>query len=223
MTQENRETFFARLEPMLGEREVALVEGAYLFAKFGHRSQMRKEKEPDGRQRRYFEHCRATALILIDELGIYDHRLICTGLLHDCFEDTRNVTPRLIEAFFEPQVCRWVKQVSKIPKAGYFERLHHADEEALIVKWCDRLHNLRTMPLDDCTFAGRKVEETLTRMPPIPKMLLVGVWKELHRLDRAYGSRAAYQDNKLKLSKEANAKMREIHEYLWRNHLVKEP
>lgn len=99
-TVENRENFFARLTPFMAPSELRNVEIAYMMAKFGHRAQFRKELDADGNPVRYFEHVRRVALVLLDELHIRDPEMICTALLHDCLEDTKDVTEGIIEHLF---------------------------------------------------------------------------------------------------------------------------
>lgn len=138
-TFENRVQFLARVEPLFAPSIVQRIEAAYDYAKNYHRAQTRKSGD------RYFEHCRHTALILIDTIGCAEPDLICAALLHDTLEDTR-LTAAHIEQFFGERVCQIVVRVTKKPKVGYVERLLKFGEwPELLVKLCDRLHNLRTM------------------------------------------------------------------------------
>lgn len=165
---ENRETFFARLTPFMPPSELRMVEIAYMMAKYGHRAQVRKDLDLTGTPIRYFEHVRGVALILIDELGIRDWRQIVVALLHDTLEDTKDITPEIIEHVFDATVCQRVKILSKVPKEGYLERLKtYGDPHIFIVKGADRLHNLRSMK--DCTpeFIAKQVEETQMHIQPI--------------------------------------------------------
>jgi (p)ppGpp synthase/HD superfamily hydrolase len=165
---ENRETFFARLTPFMPPSELRQVEVAYMMAKFAHRAQTRTELDANGDPVRYFEHLRGVALILIDECEIRDWKLIVAGLLHDSLEDTRDITPEIIEHLFGDRVCQIVKLLSKCPKEGYLERLQkYGDSDTLLVKAADRLHNLRSMK--DCTpeFRTKQRVETYEKYFPI--------------------------------------------------------
>lgn len=136
---ENRSSFLARVEPLHAPSIKRRIMLAYDRSKENHRHQKRKGGD------RYFEHPRAVALILIDELGCIDPDLICAALLHDTIEDTR-LSAEEIEQMFGERVCRIVVRLSKVPKEGYHERLEKFGEwEELMIKLCDRLHNYRSM------------------------------------------------------------------------------
>ena len=160
--KENCESFFSRLAPCLSPSQVMDARLAYFLAKNGHRWQTRRELDENGRPRRYFEHLRRTALILIDEVGICERDLVVAALLHDGIEDTRNLTPELIEHCFGPAVAGIVRRLSKAPKEGYVERLRHADWRTLLIKACDRLDNVRTLGLPEvpAEFRIKQVKET---------------------------------------------------------------
>jgi (p)ppGpp synthase/HD superfamily hydrolase len=158
---ENYETFFARVRPALSPDDLLDLDLAYTLAKHAHRWQCRKEIDAvTGKPVRYFEHLRAVALILIDEVGCLDPAMIMAALLHDSREDTR-LTPEMIERKLSRDVAVMVKMLSKVPKEGYMERLMtYADWRTLMVKACDRLHNLRTLSQADEAFQRKQVTET---------------------------------------------------------------
>lgn len=106
---ENKDSFFKRLEPTLATSSLLDVKLAYTLAKFSHRAQFRKEIDNNGHQVRYFEHLRRVALILIDELEIIDPVIIISALLHDGIEDTVDLTPEMIEHCFGSDVVSIVK------------------------------------------------------------------------------------------------------------------
>lgn len=174
---ENKETFFARLEPILSPNELLSVKGAYIFAKFGHRSQKRKEKGPDGKPLRYFEHVRRTAIIMIDELDERDPERISCALLHDCLENTEDITSELLENFFGKRVARTVRCLTNKPFKGYYNRLESSNMDVLITKLCDRTDNVRSLnvpppPGIDKSFQKRKANETLDTYIPIFRNIL---------------------------------------------------
>jgi (p)ppGpp synthase/HD superfamily hydrolase len=160
--KENLESFFARLEPVLAPAEVMDVRLAYILAKHAHRWQVRRELDESGQPRRYFEHLRRSALILVDELQLFDRDLLVAALLHDGIEDTRELTPELIEHCFGRTVARLVRCLSKKPKEGYLARLAAADWRTLVIKACDRLDNLRTLDRPEVPpeFRTKQVRET---------------------------------------------------------------
>lgn len=181
MHDEDRRSFFARLEPVLGPRELLLVDLAYQLAKFNHRWQRRRQTNTAGGGVRYFEHLRDTALVLIDEVGCVQPDLVITALLHDSLEDTRDLSAEKLECWFQefgPSVARRVRLLSKNPRAGYVERLsRYADWETLLIKACDNVSNLRSLnglSPDFQSKQGRKAhdhylplfEKLLTMAPP---------------------------------------------------------
>lgn len=171
---ENRATFFGRLKPFMAPSDLLKVEIAYAMSKYAHRWQTRKELDADGEPIRYFEHLRATALILIDELGIVDAEQVISCLMHDSLEDTTDITEAMLEHLFGKTVVMVVKFVTKTPenKERYHELLmNYGDPRAWIVKGCDRLSNLRT--LKDCSpeFQRKQVYETCTKIIPLMEML----------------------------------------------------
>ncbi len=146
---------------------------AYELGKEAHRGQFR-----DGGMR-YFEHLRGTALILI-ELGVYDPDLLTSCFLHDVAEDNPTFMSRLaIATVFNDRVANIVVAVTKPKRSDtrfqndeerhrfYFIRLEEADNDTLIVKLADRLHNMRT--LDSCQPEKkvRKAKETVSIYLPL--------------------------------------------------------
>lgn len=165
---ENRETFFARLEPFFAPSVLLDVQLAYTLAKFGHRSQVRKELNDHGDPIRYFEHVRRTALIMVDEARIIKPELVISALLHDVVEDAPNVPPAMIEKAFGSDVVIIVKTVSKVPKLGYLERFNVCtDWRPYFVKACDRLDNLRSLEGTAPEFRSKQVKETKEHYIPL--------------------------------------------------------
>jgi len=125
------------------------VRQAYDFAEEAHRPQRRQSGEP------YFGHVAAVAMILA-ELRM-DVATVCTGLLHDTVEDTP-ATLADLEGLFGSEVALLVDGVTKLgqmelrskrtKQAENLQKLVVAissDVRVLIVKLCDRLHNMRTL------------------------------------------------------------------------------
>ena len=164
----NRKEFMGKLKPILSPRDLEVVETAYVLAKYGHRNQMR-----DSGHVRYFEHPKTVAWIAISELRISDAQTIVMALLHDVLEDSHILSPYRIELNFGKEVVVGLKLLTKQPKDGYVKRLMtYASAKTLIVKLCDRLHNLRT--LGGCTMEKRKnqIEETKRYYIPLAEHLV---------------------------------------------------
>lgn len=172
-TGEDHGSFIKRFKLKMPPLDIAKIDYAYDMAKHGHRNQFRESGE------RYFEHVRATALILVDELGITDVEMIMAALLHDMLEDAFLLTPDRIKITFGERVARMICAVSKPRKNDprfatneerqewYFKQIAQAGVEEKIVKLADRLHNLRT--LNQCSREKqlRKIGETKTKYLPL--------------------------------------------------------
>jgi len=168
MIKENRKAFFKRLEPFMAPSELLRVELAYTLAKFGHRAQTRKEIDDVGNNVRYFEHPRRVALILIDEVKVVSPELVISALIHDGIEDTRDLTPAMIEHCFGADVARIVKTLSKSPKEGYLDRFNMStDWRSYVVKACDRLDNLRSLGPMPKEFVLKQLDETRSKYYPL--------------------------------------------------------
>src|SRR3989344_4937336 len=129
-------------------KDLTLVARAYTFAEDAHKNHKRYSGEP------YFIHLFETARI-IAELGA-DAPTIAAGFLHDSIEDV-NVKPEAIKQEFGAEVLMFVEGVTKLGHLRYrgvdrysesMRRLFIAsskDLRVLIIKLCDRLHNMRTL------------------------------------------------------------------------------
>lgn len=163
-----RKEFFQRLEPFHAPSTLRSIELAYTLAKFGHRAQTRKELDATGKPLRYFEHVKRVALILMDEVGFYDDTTIKAALLHDGIEDTRDLTPDMIEYAFGQDVVKIVKSVSKVPKEGYLQRLEAStDFRTYFVKCADRIDNVRSLGSASLAFQEKQIKETVDHYVPL--------------------------------------------------------
>jgi len=212
---ENRKAFFDRLTH-LNSREVELVDTAYDFGKYAHRMQQRKTGE------RYFEHPRAVALILIDEVGITDARIISAALLHDVLEDTHLLTMARAEKLFGKDVAVWLDFLTKQKSvAAYYNRLsEEAPWQALLVKFADRLHNIRMMkPGLDEQWRRNYSRETKREFPPLGKRLVAIVPRNIRgcveRMQSLLADALSKEADTLRLIKEkAMERTRAINEHL---------
>jgi (p)ppGpp synthase/HD superfamily hydrolase len=159
---ENKETFYARLQPYFAPSDQLDIKLAYSLAKFGHRAQVRHELV-EGKPTRYFEHVRRVAIVLMDEMKIMDRDMIIAALLHDSLEDTRDLSAELLEHCFGTSPVHMIKVLSKVPKEGYHDRLLNCFEwQILAIKACDRLDNLRSLMIPENTmeFKRKQIKET---------------------------------------------------------------
>ena len=163
-----RREFLAKLEPIVSPRELETIETAYVLAKYGHREQMR-----DDRRTRYFEHPKSVAWIAVSELKINDWQTIVMALLHDVLEDSHILSPYRVELNFGKEVVMGLKLLTKKPKSGYLRRLKvYGDTKMIIVKLCDRLHNLRTLSSCSKRKQQRQFQETEKYYLPLADLLI---------------------------------------------------
>ncbi|HEY0010820.1 MAG TPA: HD domain-containing protein [Candidatus Paceibacterota bacterium] len=164
----------------------ALIESAYAFAEEVHKEHKRYSGEP------YFIHVSAVAKHLA-ELGM-DSSTIAAGLLHDTIEDTGIEAETLTEKF-GPEVCFLVEGVTKLGKHKYRGAERHAeslrrllvatsaDVRVLIIKLCDRYHNMTTLEHVPAAKQRRIALETLEIYAPLADRLGMGrIKRELEDL-----------------------------------------
>lgn len=183
--EENREAFFKRLEGKFSKEEIESIDFAYDIAKESHRPAVR-----DGGMR-YFEHPRSGCLIMTDELGLFDRDLLISFLLHDVGEDTPmfgNIT-KSYDEFREKAQLRLKKvfddkvadTVIRLTKPSIENNRFHAkqevydfycaelkkNEDAILLKMVDRLHNLRTLLTNNPEKIKKQIQETRDMYLPI--------------------------------------------------------
>ena len=152
-----------------------LLDKAYLKAKELHEGQKRKSGEP------YIIHPMAVGKILAD-LGMDDHT-IAAGLLHDVVEDT-SYTIDDIRRDFGEDIGVMVDGVTKLTNLVYTSKEEAQAENVrkmflamskdiriLIIKVCDRLHNMRTIEYQTPEKIQEKCRETLEIYAPISARL----------------------------------------------------
>src|SRR3990167_6344813 len=172
------------------EKDIALIEKAYNFAKKSHEGHMRNSGE------QYFNHLFATAKN-IAELGM-SATTISAGFLHDLLEDTK-VKPEEIEKEFGKEILFLVDGVTKLGEIKYrgtsrynesLRKLFVAmsqDIRVLIIKLCDRLHNMQTLEHVPKEKQRRIATETLEIYVPIASRLgIKKLQRELEDLSFSY-------------------------------------
>lgn len=151
-----RVNFLEILQPIVSQKDLENIEDAYTLSKYGHRNQLRDQGM------RYFEHPKEVALILVDELGIYDSEMIIMALLHDIIEDTFILSAHGLKKLFGDRVLEGLGYLTKVDTVQhYIERMEEcSDMGVIIVKFADRLHNLRTLDGVTKEKKERKLKET---------------------------------------------------------------
>lgn len=155
----NKTEFFRLIDATLPREAALRIRYAYRFAKDVHRNQQRKSPTASG-DYRYFTHPREVALISMQHS--MDPDLIIECILHDVVEDGDDARDaEEIEYFLGGEIMTTLRLVSKVPKEGFYERfVRYSTWRARWVKACDRLHNLRTLPLDNPVFREKQITET---------------------------------------------------------------
>ena len=148
---------------------------AFTYADSAHNSQLRKSGEP------YITHPLAVAEIVAD-LGL-DLDSVIAALLHDCLEDT-DVTHEEVAKKFGATVADLVEGVTKLTKMQYVSKEEEQmenlrkmfmamaqDIRVILIKICDRLHNMRTMEYQTPRKQREKSLETMEIYAPIAHRL----------------------------------------------------
>ncbi len=141
--------FYKSAKLYLSIAEIKKIQKAYSVAYYAHENQKRK----DGSN--YITHPVAVAKILLNLK--MDSDSICSALMHDVLEDC-DVTKNDLKTLFGPSVADIVDGVSKLGKlditsrnerdANNLQKMMLAmskDVRVVLVKICDRLHNMRTI------------------------------------------------------------------------------
>lgn len=160
----------------LDEKDKALIEKAYIVAERAHQGVKRKSGEP------YFNHVFETAKILA-ELKMCPPA-ICAGFLHDSIEDGVLTEQEILKEFGE-EILFLVQGVTKLGKLKYSGAERHMeslrklfvasaqDIRVIIIKLCDRLHNMRTLQYVRPDKQKRIALETLEIFAPLAYRLSI--------------------------------------------------
>lgn len=178
-----------------------LIRRAYIFSAKEHKGQVRASGEP------YLTHPLEVANILAEMK--MDAVTVSVGLLHDVVEDTL-VSLEDVERTFGPDVAHIVNGVTKISQIQFtskeekqaenFRKMLLAmtdDIRVIMVKFADRLHNMRT--LQHLTGDRREAiaRETLEIYAPLANRLGMGkIRGELEDLSFSYLEPKSYQELK---------------------------
>ncbi len=172
---------------------------AYEFAAKAHTGQKRSSGQD------YIIHPLAVAYILL-ELGM-DTDTICAALLHDVVEDTP-VTLDEVKKRFGQDVAMLVDGVTKLNKIPIFNKEEQQAENVrkillamsqdirvMIIKLCDRLHNMRTLKYRPHDKQRNTALETMNIYAPIAHRLGIrAVKEELEDLSFHYLDPFAYTE-----------------------------
>ncbi len=178
-----------------------LVTKAFWFSYNAHKGNYRVSGEP------YFNHPYEVAMIVANEIPL-DDISVASALLHDIVEDT-SFTLEDIEAEFGEKIAKIVDGLTKI--TGIFESDNRnvveaenyrkllialsTDVRVILVKFADRLHNMRTLEYLPEHKRKRIAKETLEIYAPLAHRFgLAQIKWELEDLAFKYLNPEAYED-----------------------------
>ena len=196
-------------------KKVDIITKAFNFARQAHKGVRRLSGEP------YIMHPIAVAQIACEEVGL-GSTSICAALLHDVVEDT-DYTTEDIENIFGPKIAQIVDGLTKISggifgeqasaQAENFKKLlltMSEDIRVILIKICDRLHNMRTLESQPANKQYKIAGETLYIYAPLAYRLgLNKVKTELENLSFQYEHPEEYASIKEKLAS-THAKRHEL-------------
>ncbi len=182
--------------PMVNEE---LITKAFMFSYESHKNDFRASGEP------YFNHPVEVASIIAREIPL-DDVSVASALLHDVVEDS-DIELGLITREFGKEVAEIVDGVTKISGVFRGQEIVQAenyrklllsmvkDVRVILVKFADRLHNMRTLEFVQPQKQRRIAKETLEIYAPFANRFGLGAVKwEMEDLAFKYLNREAYDD-----------------------------
>ena len=187
-------------------KKVDIITKAFNFARQAHKGVRRLSGEP------YIMHPIAVATIACEEMGL-GSTSICSALLHDVVEDT-DYTVDDIENIFGTKIAQIVDGLTKISggifgdkasaQAENFKKLlltMSDDIRVILIKICDRLHNMRTLVSQPANKQYKIAGETLYIYAPLANRLgLNRIKTELEDLSFKYEHPEEYKSIQGKLA-----------------------
>lgn len=199
-------------------KKVDIITKAFNFARQAHKGVRRLSGDP------YIMHPIAVAQIACEEMGL-GSTSICSALLHDVVEDT-DYTVEDIENIFGAKIAQIVDGLTKISggifgdkasaQAENFKKLlltMSDDIRVILIKICDRLHNMRTLESQPANKQYKIAGETLYIYAPLANRLgLNKIKTELENLSFRFEHPEEYANitNKLSFTKEQRDRLFEL-------------
>ena len=196
-------------------KKVDIITKAFNFARQAHKGVRRLSGEP------YIMHPISVAQIACEEMGL-GSTSICSALLHDVVEDT-DYTVEDISNIFGPKIAQIVDGLTKISggifgdqastQAENFNNLlltMSDDIRVILIKICDRLHNMRTLDSQPANKQYKIAGETLYIYAPLANRLgLNKIKTELENLSFKFEHPEEFENisRKLSMTKEQRDKL----------------
>ena len=181
-----------------------LLTKAFELSLEAHKHDLRASGEP------YFTHPYEVAMVVAEEFPLDDITIV-SALLHDVVEDTEYTSDFLRREFGEEvfEIVDGVTKISgifrghEITKAENYRKLLLSmvkDVRVILVKFADRLHNMRTLEFVSPDKQRRIAQETLEIYAPFAHRFGLGKVKwELEDLAFKYLNKEAYEELARKL------------------------
>ena len=163
--------FYKKASSYLNKSDIKKIQKAYTLAFYAHEGQLRRDGS------KYITHPEAVSNILLDLK--MDPDSICAALMHDVLEDC-DVNKNNLKKLFGDSVAEIVDGVSKLGKlditskndrdANNLQKMMLAmsrDVRVVLVKICDRLHNMRTIEHLPRSKQIKKSKETIELYGPL--------------------------------------------------------
>jgi GTP pyrophosphokinase len=206
--EERYEKLEQKVKGYLPTVDVSRLREVFEYAAKQHEDQLRKDGSP------FVSHPLAVA-DLVTDLGL-DLESVMAALLHDCIEDTSSTYEEVAHKF-GATVADLVDGVTKLTRVQYtskeeeqMENLRKMlmamakDIRVILIKICDRMHNIRTMEYQSERKQREKSLETLEIYAPIAHRLGMQRMKwELEDLSLKYLDPIAYHEIADELAKQA--------------------
>ena len=162
---------YKKASTYLNKSDIKKIQKAYTLAFYAHEGQLRRDGS------KYITHPVAVSNILLDLK--MDPDSICAALMHDVLEDC-DVNKNNLKKLFGDSVAEIVDGVSKLGKlditsksdqdANNLQKMMLAmskDVRVVLVKICDRLHNMRTIEHLPRSKQIKKSKETIELYGPL--------------------------------------------------------
>ena len=210
------------LSGKVSKDKIKSVREAFDYAARAHEGTLRKSGEP------YIFHPLAVAQIAASELGLGATSVIC-ALLHDVVEDTE-ITLDDIERKFGEKVANIIGGLTKISvvfetvdsdasiQAENFKKMLLTlgeDLRVILIKLCDRLHNMRTLGSVPEKTKLKIASETMFIYAPLAHRLGLNAVKiEMEDLALKYTDPVVYRTISDKISETKQSRQRYIREFI---------